>query len=79
MIETYQYQSNSIRLDQGFETKLVVKRFSVDREFVQLPVSGKHPWMCSVHGNCGMVRTLNPSLKDGTQFVESNNNLLEMT
>jgi len=78
MMKFHQNRLNLIRFNQSFETKLVVKRFSVDREFVQLPVPVKHLWMCSVHSNCEMVRMFNPSLRDRTQFVESNNYLYEV-
>jgi len=53
MTKIGQKQLDSIRIQQGFETKLVVKRYFVDREFVQLPVLIKHLGMCSVPSSVG--------------------------
>lgn len=54
MTETSQNKLDSIRIQQGSETKLVVKQPSVGCEFAQLPVSViKYPWMCSVQGSMG--------------------------
>ena len=78
MMKLYQNRLKSVKFNQGFETKLVVKRQSVGREFAQLSVPVKHLQICSVRRNCGMVRMFNPSLRDRAQFVENNNYLLEV-
>jgi len=60
MIKINQNRLNSIGINQGSETKLVVKQHSVGCDFVQLPVLTKHPWMCSVQGSVGGGESSNP-------------------
>jgi|GEM_PF-5796926 len=79
MIKLYQNRLKPVKFNQGFETKQGVKRASVTREFDLLSVPVQHLRIGSVRSNCGMVRMFDPSLRDRTQFVESNNYLLEVT
>jgi hypothetical protein len=60
MLKISKNRLNSSRFNQGFETKLVVKRQSASREFVQLPVLTKHLWMCSVQSSVGGGESSNP-------------------
>ena len=49
---------NLVKFSQGFETKLVVKRYCY-RELVQLPVLTKHSGMCSVPDTAGRGESSN--------------------